>query len=85
MENKIINGIDYIKFISQELFTLEKSSHPGETSYWVRSCQNGVFQFVKTNRLYENGFIPPMWDLTSTQVRYNDFSPCKQFLLGCPT
>ena len=36
---------------------------------WVRSQQNGVFHFVKANRLYENGFIPPSWDLTSTQVR----------------
>ena len=35
----------------------------------VRSRQNGVFHFVKANRLYENGFIPPSWDLTSTQVR----------------
>ena len=36
---------------------------------WVRSQHNGVFYFVKTNRLYENGFSPPRWDLTSTQVR----------------
>ena len=36
---------------------------------WVRSQQNGVFHFVKANRLYENGFIPPSWDLTSVQVR----------------
>ena len=36
---------------------------------WVRSQQNGVFHFVKANGLYENGFIPPSWDLTSTQVR----------------
>ena len=36
---------------------------------WVRSRQNGVFHFVKTNRLYENVFIPPRWDLTPTQVR----------------
>ena len=26
---------------------------------WVRSQQNGVFYFAKTNHLYENGFIPP--------------------------
>ena len=36
---------------------------------WVRSRQNGVFHFVTTNRLNENGFIPPRWDLTSSQVR----------------
>ena len=36
---------------------------------WVRSQQNGVFHFVKANHLYENGFIPPSWDLTSTQLR----------------
>ena len=35
------------------------------------SRQNGVFHFVKANRLYENGFIPLRWDLTSTQVRSN--------------
>ena len=34
-----------------------------------RSRQNGIFHFVKTNRLYENGFIPLRWDLTSTQLR----------------
>ena len=36
---------------------------------WVRSRQNGVYHFGKSNRLYENGFIPSRWDLTSTQVR----------------
>ena len=36
---------------------------------WVRSQQNGVFYFVNTNRLCENGFIPFRRDLTSTQAR----------------
>ena len=36
---------------------------------WVRSQQNNVFCFLKANRLYENGFITSMWDLTLTQVR----------------
>ena len=36
---------------------------------WVRSQYNKEFHFLKTNCLYENGFIPPWWDLTSTQVR----------------
>ena len=29
--------------------------------YLVRSWPNGVFHFVKTNRLYKNGFIPPVF------------------------
>ena len=33
---------------------------------WVRSRQNGIFHFVKTNSLYENWFAPPRQDLTST-------------------
>ena len=36
---------------------------------WVSFWQNGVIRFVKTNRLYENGFNPLRWDLTSTQLR----------------
>ena len=35
---------------------------------WERSWQNGVFHFVKTNRLYENGFILHKRDLTSTPL-----------------
>ena len=50
---------------------LYDKNHPTQVRRltWVRSRQNGVFHFVKANRLYENGFIPPSWDLTSTQVR----------------
>ena len=55
---------------------------------WVRSWQNGVFHFVKTNRLYENWFIPPRWDHTSTQVRFHlvgmIFFLCKQFFWAVP-
>ena len=36
---------------------------------WVRSRQNGIFHFVKTNHLYENGLISPRYDLTLAQVR----------------
>ena len=47
-----------------------EKNHPTQVRYftWVRPQQNGVFHFVKTNRLYENAFIPPRWDLNSTQV-----------------
>ena len=36
---------------------------------WLRTWQNGVFHFEKTNCLCENEFIPPRSALTSTQVR----------------
>ena len=32
----------------------------------VRSRHNGIIRLAKTNRLYENWFILPRWDLTST-------------------
>ena len=50
---------------------LYETNHPTQVRRltWVRSRRNGVFHFVKTNVLYENGFIPTMWDPTSTQVR----------------
>ena len=50
---------------------LYEKNHPTKVRRltWLGSQQNGVFHFVKTNRLYENGFIPPRRDLTSTQVR----------------
>ena len=47
----------------------EKNHHNQVRSFnWVRSRQNGIFRFVKTNGLCKNAFIPPKWDLTSTQV-----------------
>ena len=48
-----------------------RKNHPTKMRrlIWVKPPQNGVFHFVKTNRLYETGFIPPRWGLTSTQVR----------------
>ena len=56
---------------------------------WVRSQQNGVFRFVKTNHLYENWFISPKRrshvNGDEISLRWDDFSPCKQFLPGCPT
>ena len=55
---------------------------------WVRSWQNGIFRFVKTNRLYENWFFPLRWDLINVDeisLRRDDFSPYKKFLPGCPT
>ena len=50
---------------------LYEKNHPTQVRHltWVRSRQNGQFHFVKVNRLYENGFIPPRWDLTLTRVR----------------
>ena len=49
---------------------LYEKNHPNQVRSfnWVRSGQNGVFRFAKTNRLSENAFIPPKWDPTSTQV-----------------
>ena len=49
---------------------LYEKNHPNQVRSfnWVRSGQNGVFRFVKINRLSENAFIPPKWDPTSTQV-----------------
>ena len=46
-----------------------ETSHLSHQPFCVRSRQNGVFFFVKINRLYKNGFIPPRWDLISMQVR----------------
>ena len=47
----------------------------------VRSQQNGVFHFVKANRLYENGFIPPVnVNAGEISLKWDNFSPCKQFL-----
>ena len=50
---------------------LYEKNHPTQVRYftWVRSRQNGVFHFGKANHLYENGFIRPSWDFTSTNVR----------------
>ena len=60
----------YSFFLNEELLIWKKSSHPGETSYLSEvSAEWCIFHFVKANRLYENGFIPPSWDFTSTQVR----------------
>ena len=52
---------------------LYEENHPNQVRRltWLRYRQNGVFHFVKTNRLYENGFIPPRWDFTPRQVRFH--------------
>ena len=65
--------------------------HPTWVGYltWVRSQQNGEFQFLKTNRLYKNEFILSKRNIISTQVRFYQggmiFFPWKQFLPGSLT
>ena len=67
--------------------------HPTWVGYltWVRFQQNGEFHFLKTNSLYENGFIPSRWDPTSARATrwwlfsWGDFPPYIRFLQGCPT
>ena len=51
--------------------------------------QNYPTEVGETNCLLENGFIPPKWCLTSSQVGSHlggkFFFPCKQFLRDCLT
>ena len=67
---KLIFWISGLTFSTQWRCLYEKN-HPTQVRRltWVRSRQAGVFHFVKANGLYENRFISPRWDLTSTQVR----------------
>ena len=57
-------------------------------SSWLYE-KNHPTQVGETNCLLENGFIPPKWGLTSSQVRSHlggmIFFPCKQFLRDCRT
>ena len=77
MLNSLVNLMKWIKInelveqIGLFRSCLYEKNHPTQVRRltWVRSRQNGVFHLVKANRLYENGFIPPSWDLTSTQVK----------------
>ena len=66
---------------------LDEKNHPTQVRrlIWVRSWQNGVFHFVKTNRLHQNGFIHP--SEISPQRRWSHLGEMifPQFLQGCRT
>ena len=80
--------MNFISFCLQLGSCLYEKNHLTQVTRltWVRFQQNGVLHFVETNRYYENGFIPPRWNLTSMQVefshRWDNFSPGKQFFSG---
>ena len=68
----VLFQISFDYFTREPRSCLYEKNHPTQVRRltWARSRQNGVFHFVKTNRLYENGLFLPRWDLTSPQVRF---------------
>ena len=53
----------------KELFIWEKPSYPGETSHLSEISTEWCISLCKSISFISDGFIPPSWDLTSTQVR----------------
>ena len=73
----------------EELFIWEKLSHPGETSHmseisaeWCISlCKNKSFIRERTHPTQVRSHLTA----SEISLRWDNFSPCQQFLPGCPT
>ena len=79
----------YISINTMELFICEKSSHPGETSHlsgiaagwYISLCKNKSFIWELIHPTQVRSHL----NIDEISLRWDYFSPCKQFLPDCPT
>lgn len=81
------------QFELQTSFTLRgclyEVRHPTWVRYlnWMRSLQDGVLHFPKTNRLYRMDLLNQVrsyFRAGRIALRWDDFSSCKQFFWAAP-